>query len=89
MILFLDDKFLEEFLGFDDSDELIDDFYKTIIKKSKGYEIYTSLSETEFDKNVLNRHLSEILQGCLKVTLNYSVNEFLELKNIHKILLLN
>jgi hypothetical protein len=89
MILFLDNQFLEEFLGFDDSDDLKYDFHKTVIKRSKGYELYTSMSEKEFDENVLNRHLSEILEGCLKVTLDYSANQFLQLKNIHKILLLN
>ena len=90
MILFLDDKFLEEFLVLDDdSDGLIDDFQKTIIKRSKGYEIYTSISEKGLVENVVNRNLSEILEGSLKITLDYSINQFLQLKDIHKILLLN
>lgn len=47
------------------------------------------MSLEEFDKNVLNRNLSDIIEGCLKVILNFSINEFLELKDIHKVLLLN
>ena len=91
MQIYLEKGFIDEFIHLDLKNEFVIDFYEELIKKSKGYELFTDFEEEDFHNLIsINPFARFIVGGLVSVSYCCSINDFLRDKSsVHKILLVN
>lgn len=91
MLIYLDNKFANEFTSLDLNNNIIVDFLQEIIKKSKGYHLETSLSKEEFEFKLVKKQdpiIYYLTDNCSSINYESSLEKIINKNyNIHKILL--
>ena len=91
MQIYLEKGFIDEFIHLDLKNEFVIDFYEELIKKSKGYELFTNFEEKDFLNLILVNPFARFIVDGLEI-MDYGclVDDFLiDKSSMHKILLVN
>lgn len=89
MQLYLEKEFIDELYCIDNDNEFVIDFNDELIKKSRGYHLYTNLQERECEILMYEYPiLREITSGVTGVSYDYQKEDFLSnSETMHKLLL--